>query len=307
LPDSWKVLKMAEKIQVKYEELDRLISQIHDQADQSRVVFKNVQSQTVSLATSWQGEGAERFQREMEDLVLPALQRLSNSLEMAGGALGTVKRVYLEAEQEAVGCLGDEKHIHFSPDLKDKVEIKAPDQKQGWRTGGIGLKQKLIDGEYYDFDNVKKDIRIAGGDIGDYTYDAKVGTAEAGIGVEVNEDGDLSAGGYFNVSAGEVSSDVVLGSDNFGASAGVKAEGPSAGGFIGLKDGSVGGEIGGSLASVEASTGVNVAGYNVGATGGAMLGAKFGFKVGKKTEVKLGVFKLGLTFGKAKVIEPGKH
>ncbi|KPK88320.1 MAG: hypothetical protein AMJ88_19215 [Anaerolineae bacterium SM23_ 63] len=278
---------MVEKIQVKYEELDQLISQIHEQADQSRLVFKKVQSQTTALATSWQGEGADRFQREMEDMVLPTIKRLSISLETAG--------------------LEDEKHIRFSPDLKDKVEIKAPDQKKGWRLGGIGLKQKLIDGEYYDFDNVKKDIRIAGGDIGDYTYDAKVGTAEAGLGVEVNEDGELSAGGYFNASAGEVSSDVVLGNANFGTSAGVKVEGPSAEGFIGLKDGSAGGEIGGSLASVEASTGVNVAGYNVSAMGGAMLGAKFGFRVGKKTEVKLGIFKLGLTFGKAKVIEPSKN
>jgi WXG100 family type VII secretion target len=298
---------MAEKIQVKYEELDQLISQIHIQADQSRAVFKKVQSQTTALATSWQGEGADRFQREMEELVLPALKRLSVSLETTEDALGRVKRVFLEAEQEAVGCLEGEKHIRFSPDLKDKVEINAPDQKKGWRLGGIGLKQKLIDGEYYDFDNVKKDIRIAGGDIGDYTYDAKVGTAEAGIGVDVNEDGELSAGGYFNASAGEVSSDVVLGSDNFGANAGVKVEGPSAEGFIGLKDGSAGAEIGGSLVSVDASTGVNVAGYNVGATGGVMLGAKFGFRVGKKTEVKLGVFKLGLSFGKAKVIESGKN
>jgi WXG100 family type VII secretion target len=298
---------MAEKIQVKYEELDQLISQIHEQADQSRRVFKKVQSQTTALATSWQGEGADRFQREMEDMVLPAIKRLSISLETAEDTLGRVKEVFLEAEQEAVGCLEDEKHIRFSPDLKDKVEVKAPDQKKGWRLGGIGLKQKLIDGEYYDFDNVKKDIRIAGGDIGDYTYDAKVGTAEAGIGVEVNEDGELSAGGYFNASAGEVSSDVVLGNANFGTSAGVKVEGPSAEGFIGLKDGSAGGEIGGSLASVEASTGVNVAGYNVSAMGGAMLGAKFGFRVGKKTEVKLGIFKLGLTFGKAKVIEPSKN
>jgi WXG100 family type VII secretion target len=301
------VLKMAEKIQVKYEELDRLISQIHEQADQSRVVFKKVQSQTTALAASWQGEGVERFQREMEELVLPALKRLSVSLETTEDTLGRVKKVFLDAEQEALGCLEGEKHIHFSPDLNDEVEIKSPDQKKDWRLGGIGLKQKLIDGEYYDFDNVKRDIRIAGEDIGDYTYDAKVGTAEAGIGVDVNEDGELSAGGYFNASAGEVSSDVIFGSENFGASAGVKVEGPSAGGFIGLKDGSVGGEIGGSIVSVDASTGVNVAGYNVGATGGAMLGAKFGFKVGKKTEVKLGVFKLGLSFGKAKVIKPGKN
>lgn len=98
---------MAEQIQVKYEELDQLISQIHTHAEQISAVFKKIQSQTATLATSWRGQGVDEFQREMEDLVLPALKRLSVSLEVAEETLGRIKEEFLEAEEEAVNCLSD--------------------------------------------------------------------------------------------------------------------------------------------------------------------------------------------------------
>jgi WXG100 family type VII secretion target len=326
------VLMMVKKIQVKYQELDQLISQCLEQADQIKAVYEKVRSQKETLDRTWQGGSADKFQKEMDESVLPSLKRLSNSLEEAGESLGRIKEVFLEAEKEAVSALGEgdhtrsssklqesgfdhvssspdlqeggRDHVRFSPEIQEEIEIKGPGENKGWRTGGISINQKLVDGEYYDYDNVKKDIKIAGVDVGDYTYDAKVGTAEAGIGIEVDEDGELSAGGYFSASAGEVSADAVLGNEDFGGSVSGKVAGPSVEGFIGLKDGSVGGEIGGTLISAEGSAGVNIAGANVGVSGGVMLGAKFGFKVGKKTEVKLGLFKLGLILGKAKGVEP---
>jgi WXG100 family type VII secretion target len=98
---------MAEKIQVKYEELDQLISQIHTHAEQISAMFKQVQSQTATLARSWSGQGVDQFQREMEDQVLPALKRLSVSLEVAEETLERIKEVFLEAEEEAVKCLSE--------------------------------------------------------------------------------------------------------------------------------------------------------------------------------------------------------
>lgn len=297
---------MVEKIQVQYEALDQLISQCLDQVDQTKAVYEKVRSQKETLERTWRGGSAKEFQKEMDDLVLPSLKRLNNSLEETGASLGRIKEVFLKAEEEAAGGMGKGDHVRFSPEIQEEIAIKGPGENKGWRTGDVSINQKLVEGEYYDFDNVKSDILFGGEDYGDYTYDAKVGTAEAGIGIEVNEDGDLSAGGYFRASAGEVSADAVIGDEDFGGSVGGKVEGPSVEGFIGLKDGSVGGEIGGTLISAEGSAGVNIAGANVGVSGGVMLGANVGFKIGKKTEIKLGIFKIGLILGKSKVIEPGQ-
>ena len=92
------VLKMAEKIQVQYEALDQLISQIHEQADQIKVVYEKMRSQTETLGRSWRGEGSGEFQQEMDDLVLPGLKRLRDSLVEAGESLGRIREVFLEAE-----------------------------------------------------------------------------------------------------------------------------------------------------------------------------------------------------------------
>ncbi|NIM94882.1 MAG: WXG100 family type VII secretion target [Anaerolineales bacterium] len=297
---------MAEEIQARYEELDRLASQVYRQSDRARSLLQRVRSQIEVVSRSWTGQGSEVFQREMEEQLLPGLKSLATSLEVTGVTIHHAMRTFQEAEEEAIRCLGDEEHIRFSPDLQEEFGIKDYDLKEGWGKGGFGIKQKIVDGEYYDFDNVKNDIRVAGADIGDYTYDAKVGTGEAGVGIETDEDGDLAVGGYFKASAGEVSADAVLGGESFGGTASGKIEGPVVEGFIGLKDGSVGGEVGGTIVSAEASAGVNVAGVNVGVTGGVMLGAKFGFRIGRKTVVKLGVFKVGLILGKSKVIQPGQ-
>jgi WXG100 family type VII secretion target len=97
------VLKMAEIIQVKYAEVDKLISQIHNQADQISAVFKKVQSQTATLATSWKGKGAAAFQREMEEDVLPDLKRLAASLETVDLVLQRISSTFREAEEEAAG------------------------------------------------------------------------------------------------------------------------------------------------------------------------------------------------------------
>lgn len=99
---------MAEAIQVNYEEIDKVISQIHTHAEQIDAVVKKVQFQTTALATSWRGEGAQQFQRDMEELVLPAFRRLSVSLEAAEDTLAKMKEVFLEAEKEAVRQLPGE-------------------------------------------------------------------------------------------------------------------------------------------------------------------------------------------------------
>jgi WXG100 family type VII secretion target len=92
---------MAEKIQVQYEAIERLASQIHQQAEQIGNVFQSVRSQTACLADSWLGEGARAFQCEMEEEVLPGLKRLAASLEAGGLVIQRIGNAFREAEEEA--------------------------------------------------------------------------------------------------------------------------------------------------------------------------------------------------------------
>jgi WXG100 family type VII secretion target len=134
------VLKMAQIIQVKYPELDKLISQIHNQADQISAVFKKVQSQTATLATSWKGEGAEQFQREMEDLVFPAFKRFSVSLGATEDTLRRIKEGFREAEEEAVQQLGvtRDEMMHFIEPL-ERREHKVYLDSRKIPTIGVGF------------------------------------------------------------------------------------------------------------------------------------------------------------------------
>ena len=93
---------MAEKIQAHYEAIDQLASNIYQQADQNRVLQRKVSSQVDALGRSWSGVGAQEFQQEMDELVLPALKRLSSSLEITGTTLNRVTTIFQQAEEEAV-------------------------------------------------------------------------------------------------------------------------------------------------------------------------------------------------------------
>jgi WXG100 family type VII secretion target len=94
--------KMAEKIQVDYEGLNALASQIGEQGDRAREIYNKIQTQAGTLATSWSGAGAKDFQLEVEDLVLPAIQRLYEGLERAGEIVAQIRADMTDAEDEAV-------------------------------------------------------------------------------------------------------------------------------------------------------------------------------------------------------------
>jgi uncharacterized protein YukE len=276
---------------------------IYRQSDRIRNLHRKIASQTAALSKTWSGEGARLFRQEIEDLVLPSVKRLSNSLELSGIALRRIIITFREAEEDAVRMLDVEsqKHIRLSPDAKDTFRWGEYDAKEGWKKKqSIGIKTKIVEGEYYDFEDIKGDIRWGKTDIGDYESDSKLVQGEAGFGIETDSDGDLAAGVFAEGRVWQTTGEAVLGGRHFGGTASGKVEGLSAEGFLGLKDGSVGAEVGVALASAEASLGANVAGYNVGVHGGLIAGWKMGIRIGKRTRAKLGVFQFGLDFGKAK-------
>lgn len=96
---------MAKMIQLQYEAIEQLAAQIQQQAEQVEIIFQKVRSQAEVLAISWVGEGANAFQREMEEDVLPGLKRLAASLEAGRQVLQRISSTFREAEEEATSLL----------------------------------------------------------------------------------------------------------------------------------------------------------------------------------------------------------
>jgi WXG100 family type VII secretion target len=94
---------MTEKIQVQYDELEQLASRIIQQSEDTHQLYNRVRAHNEALAKSWIGEGAMAYQREMEELVLPGMRRLTASLEVTGRALQKIVQIFREAEEEAAG------------------------------------------------------------------------------------------------------------------------------------------------------------------------------------------------------------
>jgi uncharacterized protein YukE len=128
--------------------------------------------------------------------------------------------------------------------------------------------------------------------------EADILSAQAGIGVGMDSQGGY-AGAYESATLLSASMSGVIGSKDLGLAGQVQAEALSEEGFIGYRHGQVGAEIGATLVSVKGTAGVNVAGANVGITGEIGVEFNIGFKFGKETEIALGPFKIGFSFGGA--------
>jgi WXG100 family type VII secretion target len=99
---------MAETIQIKYDELSQLANRINQQADEMQAMYQKVASKTEDLATSWLGVGANAFQQEMEELVLPGLKRLYEGLGQTSQTLGTLAAHWQATEEEATALFPTE-------------------------------------------------------------------------------------------------------------------------------------------------------------------------------------------------------
>ncbi|NIM94888.1 MAG: WXG100 family type VII secretion target [Anaerolineales bacterium] len=92
---------MAEIIQVKYDEIGQLASMLNQQADEMQALYQKIASKTEDLSSSWIGRGADAFQQEMHEIVLPALKRLYESLGQASSAMGALSSHWQSIEDEA--------------------------------------------------------------------------------------------------------------------------------------------------------------------------------------------------------------
>jgi WXG100 family type VII secretion target len=92
---------VADTIQVDYDALTDLASDIRERADNVEALLKRVSSQVDAVESSWVGEGAKAFQTEARDVLLPAMERLHQGLDQAGVTISQVSERMLAAEEEA--------------------------------------------------------------------------------------------------------------------------------------------------------------------------------------------------------------
>ncbi len=93
---------MVDKIAADYQALNKIASQFAQQASEVQKMHQRVNSHVNNLKNGgWIGRGSDAFYREMQDLVLPGVQRLRQVLEEASRATKQVSSDMSQAEEEA--------------------------------------------------------------------------------------------------------------------------------------------------------------------------------------------------------------
>ncbi|MEE4193642.1 MAG: WXG100 family type VII secretion target [Anaerolineae bacterium] len=102
---------MAEKTEVNYDQLEDLGKRFIAEGAMVQAIRVKLLADTEKLhGEGWIGQAADKFHTEMTQEVLPAVQRLFEALNDAGGAMMTICNIFNEAEEETQGyfkSLGD--------------------------------------------------------------------------------------------------------------------------------------------------------------------------------------------------------
>jgi len=95
---------MTDEIQADYDELEQIASQFSNQAQNIQAMQQKVRGSYAKLLDKgWIGAGANAFFDEMEELILPAQERLQDALEQASQATQQISDNVKTAEQDASG------------------------------------------------------------------------------------------------------------------------------------------------------------------------------------------------------------
>ena len=97
----------APKIRGDYDSLTRAASSFSKQAQAAQEMTRRVKGQMGVLQSGdWIGRGAQAFYQEMEQEVLPSLNRLANALDEAGRVTQKIRGILQKAEAEAARLFG---------------------------------------------------------------------------------------------------------------------------------------------------------------------------------------------------------
>lgn len=96
----------APTVRSDYDQLTQIASKFSSMADGVQQTTQNVQSHMQTLQNGdWIGDSANKFYAEMQDVVLPAMKRLSDALQEAGRVTTQIRQIMQQAEQDVSGIM----------------------------------------------------------------------------------------------------------------------------------------------------------------------------------------------------------
>lgn len=100
---------MADHVEINYDEMADIAQSFDQQGEEAGQMLRAILSQVDNLrAGGWAGQGANAFFAEMDDLILPALNRLVSALQQAADVARATAYQFGEAEQEAAHLFSGE-------------------------------------------------------------------------------------------------------------------------------------------------------------------------------------------------------
>src|SRR5258706_1390639 len=92
----------AATIRANYDQLKQVATTFGKSSDECKRTLQNIRSNKDTLhGGDWVGQGANAFYKEMDDSVLPTLQRLVSALDTAQRSIAQISSVMQGAEQQA--------------------------------------------------------------------------------------------------------------------------------------------------------------------------------------------------------------
>lgn len=92
---------MAKNIlQVNYDELNAIAKKFKDEGEDAFKLHSATRQRVRDLHKEWIGEAAEKFFDEMENELLPALQRLSKALHFSQDVVSAIMKIVYEADED---------------------------------------------------------------------------------------------------------------------------------------------------------------------------------------------------------------
>jgi len=93
---------MADEIRADYEQLQEIVNRFNNQSHAIQDMLQRVRNSMDKLEDGgWIGRGSDAFFSEMNGEVLPATERLRQSLEEAAQATNRIAQIMRQAEEDA--------------------------------------------------------------------------------------------------------------------------------------------------------------------------------------------------------------
>jgi WXG100 family type VII secretion target len=96
-------MNMADKTALDYQQLQDIVNKFTTEADDLSALLTQTTSQVESLhGNGWIGRGSNQFYSDVEDKVLPSMNKLVGALRSSGDTINKIVTLYKGAEQTAV-------------------------------------------------------------------------------------------------------------------------------------------------------------------------------------------------------------